>query len=386
MRGIPIANTPTVSGSAYAKNNESIGSQYIKSLFKGYTGSDYRKHSEQPYWLGFQGPLIEAEVGDMVEVMLYNNLTTQPISAHNMGLQYTPDSEGSNYYRGVDANGTTISYPGDAIQPGSCFVYKWLVTTRSQPDQGPSAPATKLWSYHGDQNLQYDVMNGLFGPVLIYNRGQMAQTKKTTKQFVMLCALLLLVISYARADHRHSFATTDEYQSYYLVDNIQRFAAMNPSQTAGASTKVSTIAAEPLPTPTATANATIFGNIFRDMPPVPANSSLADLAQSFTVINGYAFQSMPTLQICQDEQVEWHFYSMGSFNDGFHAVHSHGNNFKLSSGNYRAAIPLLPASSTSVSMKAENVGVWQLLCHVAAHWQAGMEVLYNVQTKGSGMC
>lgn len=28
------------------------------------------------------------------------------------------------YYRGSETNGTAISYGGDAIQPGECFVYK----------------------------------------------------------------------------------------------------------------------------------------------------------------------------------------------------------------------------------------------------------------------
>lgn len=97
---------------------------------------------------------------------------------------------------------------------------------------------------------------------------------------------------------------------------------------------------------------------------------------------------MPTLQICQDDQVIWHFYSNGAFNDGYHSAHSHGNNWKNSMGSYTgkfffsyavrnlkliyfslslASVPLLPAVMTTLTMNAANVGLWQLLCHVADH-------------------
>lgn len=55
-------------------------------------------------------------------------------------------------------------------------------------------------------------------------------------------------------------------------------------------------------------------------------------------------------------------------------------------GAYSAQVTLVPASMKSVTMQAINPGRWQLLCHVAAHWQMGMEVLYNVAQKGVGMC
>ena len=58
--------------------------------------------------------------------MVYNNLkiATHPVSMHSMGLHYSPYSEGSMYYRGKEANGTAITFAGNAIHPGECFVYK----------------------------------------------------------------------------------------------------------------------------------------------------------------------------------------------------------------------------------------------------------------------
>jgi hypothetical protein len=88
MRGVPIADSPAAGTSVYSPSNASIGHKYIKGLFRGYTSSNFSTLSVQPNWLGFQGPIISAEVGDMVEVMLYNDLkiATHPVSMHSMGL------------------------------------------------------------------------------------------------------------------------------------------------------------------------------------------------------------------------------------------------------------------------------------------------------------
>jgi FtsP/CotA-like multicopper oxidase with cupredoxin domain len=153
-----------------------------------------------------------------------------------------------------------------------------------------------------------------------------------------------------------------EYQSYYLNANVAKYMPqLNFTATSGA----------PPTVPTSTANETIWGNIYDDLPPVGSNSSLA---QSFMAINGFAYSTMPTIEVCQDDDVIWHFWSMGSFNDGYHSAHAHGNNFQGNDGSYMAQITLLPASMVTVMMKAANVGLWQMLCHVAAHWQMGMNI------------
>jgi hypothetical protein len=52
----------------YIPSNTSIGTTYDKALYRGYTGPDFTVRSEQPDWLGFNGPIIRGEVGDMIEV------------------------------------------------------------------------------------------------------------------------------------------------------------------------------------------------------------------------------------------------------------------------------------------------------------------------------
>ncbi|KAL8287598.1 hypothetical protein RQP46_003456 [Phenoliferia psychrophenolica] len=353
MRGVPVDESPVAEGSDYIPSSTSIGHKYIKGLFKGYTDGNYSTLTKQPDWLGLQGPLMRGEVGDMVEVMVYNDLkiATHPVSMHSMGLHYSPISEGSMYYRGRDANGTAITYAGDAIHPGECFVYKWLIPDGSAPD--PGLPS-KLWSYHADLNLQNDVMSGFFGPFIAYNKGQMAATMaKYKKEYVMY------------------FATTNEAQSYYLNDNVAKYL---PDMTFEAQSGA------PVPVPTTSQNETVWGNMYNDLPPTGSNASLA---QSFMTINGFGYANMPTLEMCQDDEVIWHVWSMGSFNDGFHSAHWHGNNVQTGSGINVAQVSLLPASMTTHLMNAGNIGLWQFLCHVAAHWDMGMQVNYNVSQTGT---
>ena len=52
----------------YIASDESMGTIFDKALYRGYTGPDFTTLTEQPDWLGFQGPILRAEVGDMIEV------------------------------------------------------------------------------------------------------------------------------------------------------------------------------------------------------------------------------------------------------------------------------------------------------------------------------
>jgi len=106
----------------YIPSSTNIGTTFDKALYKGYTGPDFTTRSEQPDWLGFNGPIVRAEVGDMIEIMFVNRLGEFYASMHSMGLFYTKESEGSLYY-----NGTERDAEGNAVPPGGCVVYKWQV-------------------------------------------------------------------------------------------------------------------------------------------------------------------------------------------------------------------------------------------------------------------
>jgi hypothetical protein len=57
----------------YIRSDTSIGTQYDKALYKGYTDATFEKRSEHPDWAGFQGPILRAEVGDLIEVCIHRS-------------------------------------------------------------------------------------------------------------------------------------------------------------------------------------------------------------------------------------------------------------------------------------------------------------------------
>jgi manganese oxidase len=66
--GVPMNESFRAQTWGYIPSNTSIGTTYDKALYRGYTGSDFTEQSEQPDWLGFNGPILRGEVGDMIEV------------------------------------------------------------------------------------------------------------------------------------------------------------------------------------------------------------------------------------------------------------------------------------------------------------------------------
>lgn len=115
------------------------------------------------------GPIIRAEVGNMIEVLLKNRIQTHYTSMHSMRLTYGKLYDGSDYL-----NTTTSTTPPffhqEAFAPGSCVIYKWLVSSFDGP---PHNEPSVLRSYHPFVNTMSDMNPGLVGPTIIYQRGQM---------------------------------------------------------------------------------------------------------------------------------------------------------------------------------------------------------------------
>jgi len=64
-------------------------------VYRQYTNDSYSQEIPKPAWLGFLGPILRAEVDDVVEVHL-KNFATRPYSLHPHGVFYKKDSEGRN--------------------------------------------------------------------------------------------------------------------------------------------------------------------------------------------------------------------------------------------------------------------------------------------------
>jgi len=116
---------------------------------------------------------------------------------HSMGLFYTKESEGSIYYNGSEANAI-----GNAVPPGGCATYKWLVGPGSLPDTGMDS---KMWAYHSYVSMYEDTDAGLSGPIIVYNQGKMAEVMANNREFVIF------------------YGDNQESNSFLALHNVQKY-------------------------------------------------------------------------------------------------------------------------------------------------------------------
>jgi hypothetical protein len=129
--------------------------------------------------------------------MFVNKLDPFYATMHSMGLFYTKDSEGSLY-----PNGTNEFAPGNAVPPGGCVVYKWLIPPASAPDPGENS---KLWAYHSYISMYQDADAGLSGPVIVYNPGTMNNTMSKNREFILF------------------YGDNQESNSFLALHNVQKY-------------------------------------------------------------------------------------------------------------------------------------------------------------------
>jgi len=106
---------------------------------------------------GIQGPLIHANVGDVVLVHFENldTLNNQPHSMHFHGFHYRPGSDGA-YLPG-------FSGPGANVQPGKSFTYRLVAREDS----------VGVWPYHDHSpSMDESLAGGLYGAISILGRGE----------------------------------------------------------------------------------------------------------------------------------------------------------------------------------------------------------------------
>ena len=107
-------------------------------LASGRTVDGYSLNGTSP------GPLIEATVGQLVEVRLHNENVQDGVALHWHGVDVPNGQDG------------VAGVTQDAVQVGEDYVYRWIA-----PDAGT------FW-YHSHQQSHPQVAGGLFGGVLIH--------------------------------------------------------------------------------------------------------------------------------------------------------------------------------------------------------------------------
>jgi manganese oxidase len=151
--------------------------KWPKQRFIEYTDDTFTTKKPQPMWLGLLGPIIRGEVGDTIYVHFLNRATGTH-SIHSHGVLYDKDSEGADY---------SYSGKGGRVQQGEKFIYKWVVTPESGPQDGE--PSSRAWLYHGHVDEPEETNAGLIGPIVITAKGKAnpdGLPKDVEKEFVVL--------------------------------------------------------------------------------------------------------------------------------------------------------------------------------------------------------
>jgi len=300
-----------------------IGHRFLKAVYREYTDSSFTTLKPRgAAWehLGILGPLLRAVVGDTIRVVFRNN-TPHPASMHPHGVFYAKSSEGAPY-----ADSTSgADKDDDAVPPGGTHLYVWPVPARAGP--GPGDESSVMWMYHSHTNDERDVDAGLVGPIIVTARS-MARSDGTPKdvdrEFVV------------------AFAEFDESQSWYLPENIRRYAPKERM---------------------------VLGP-FGELAGIPHPEG--NFKES---MNGFVFGHLPGLMMKVGEHVRWYLMAATGFE--IHAPHWHGNTV-LVHGMRTDVSALLPMGMVTADMVPDDPGIWLFHCHVGPHLIMGMQSLYLV--------
>ncbi len=292
-----------------------IGSVYHKVLYIAYTDATFTVKAvmDDPS-NGTLGPIIRAEVGDDIEVVLRNN-SSIPGTVHPHGVFYEKASEGA-----MTNDGTTgADKADDGVMPGITYTYHWDVPERAGP--GPNDGSSLVWLYHSHADSIADTNTGLVGAMVITAKG-MANPDGSPKDVDRE------VFSY--------FTVMNENESHFLDDMVAGLEV------------------------------------------APGDDDTDDFEESnlMHVINGYVYGNMPVPTMKQGEKVRWYMMALGTEVD-LHTPHWHGNTV-LADGHRKDVVELLPATTLVVDMVPDAVGVWMYHCHVNDHIAAGMTGRYEV--------
>ena len=144
--------------------------KWEKTRYIEYTDTTFGTRKPQPEWLGVLGPIIRAEVGDIINVHFLNRAGGY-YGIHPHGVRYDKDNEGAHYF-GFDG---TPPGAGAQIRPGGRFTYTWEADADSGP--APGQPSSIVWWYHSHVDEPAETNAGLLGPIIIYRDGMLVDGK-----------------------------------------------------------------------------------------------------------------------------------------------------------------------------------------------------------------
>ncbi|XP_008708888.1 hephaestin isoform X5 [Ursus maritimus] len=310
----------TVASSFLKSDKNRIGSSYKKTIYKEYRDGSYMDEMVQPAWLGFLGPVLQAEVGDVILIHL-KNFATRPYTIHPHGVFYEKDSEGSLYPDGSSGQ----LKADDSVPPGGSHIYNWTIPEGHAPTDAD--PACLTWIYHSHVDAPRDIATGLIGPLITCKRGTLdanspPQRKDVDNDFFLL------------------FSVVDENLSWHIDENIVTYCS--------------------------------------DPTSVDKEDEAFQESNRMHAINGFVFGNLPDLSMCTQKRVAWHLFGMGNEVD-VHTAYFHGQILTIR-GHRTDVAHIFPATFVTAEMVPQEPGTWLISCQVNSHLRDGMQALYKVNS------
>ncbi|KAL6778816.1 FOX1 [Auxenochlorella protothecoides x Auxenochlorella symbiontica] len=315
--------------------SDRIGSRYVKGLYRLYTDDTYTQRvprAAADEYLGLLGPIMKAEVGDILRVHFKNTLPF-PVSMHPHGVWYDKSNEGTPYNDGTSAE----EKRDDAVETGQTFTYTWNVPDIAGP--GPADLSTKAWLYHSHTVEDADTYAGLVGALIIGERGAFGP------DMVPLDVDAEVVLY---------FSVMNEQGSLFLDANMQLFLADADWTVLLNDTQVTEQAEGGESSP---AGAFAESNLMHS-------------------INGFMYCNGPHIPIARDGVTRVHIISIGTEPD-VHAPNFQRQNL-LADGRAAPSVTAMPGTMQSLDVVAHGSGSSLLTCRTVDHINAGMMALYDV--------
>jgi hypothetical protein len=207
--------------------NTTMGRVYKKARFVQYTDATFTQRVPVPDYYGILGPMLKAEVGDVLEVHFLNRMRVNssfqvfgglvPLantSAYQVGLSPSSSSGGRRLLgrhlaqitaaqaeaEAIIAQSVENMYVLNAVAPGGRTTYQWLVP---EAVLGPRDPGAAVYAYVSGVDHIKHINAGLVGPLVVLPKGGLTAAPAADLEVPLL------------------FNIQNEMQSLYLDDNIK---------------------------------------------------------------------------------------------------------------------------------------------------------------------
>ncbi|XP_059121063.1 ceruloplasmin [Peromyscus eremicus] len=302
-----------------------IGGSYKKMVYREYTDDSFTNQKQRgpdEEHLGILGPVIWAEVGDIIKVTFHNK-GPYPLSIQPTGVRFTVENEGTYYAPPAHSLKGGVPHPQAAshVAPKETFTYEWTVPKEMGPTYADPVCLSRM--YYSGVDPTKDIFTGLIGPMKICKKGSLlanGRQKDVDKEFYLFPTVF------------------DENESLLLDDNIRMFTAA----------------------------------------PDHVDKKDEDFQESNKMhsMNGFMYGNQPGLNMCLGDSIVWYLFSAGNEAD-VHGIYFSGNTY-LSKGERRDTANLFPHTSLTLLMQPDTEGTFDVECLTTDHYTGGMKQKYTV--------